>query len=102
MAEKQTTRSKWALVEIIGKPYAMNVLEALSEKPARFVDLKKACSHDSTLTKRLRELTDAGLVETTSVVENKRPFICYQLTRHGDYLFKTIDNLFLVVKPKNV
>lgn len=93
MTEKQTSRSRWHLVEAIGKPYAMSIIETLAEGSARFVDLKDACSHDSTLTKRLRELADANLIKTESVTKNKRPHIHYKLTRQGKKTFEAVKTL---------
>ena len=93
MNGKRTTRSKWCLLETIGKPYAMDIIESLSKDPARFVDLKEACSHDSTLTKRLRELADAGLVKTEIISKNKRPQVHYTLTATGQDVFETVEHL---------
>ena len=93
MSGKQTTRSKWSLLAAIGKPYAMDIIESLSKDPARFVDLKEACSHDSTLTKRLRELADAGLVKTEIITKNKRPQVHYTLTATGQDVFETVEHL---------
>jgi len=93
MSGKQTTRSKWYVLAAIGKPYAMDIIESLSKGPARFVDLKGACSHDSTLTKRLRELTDTGLIKTEIVTKNKRPQVHYALTERGQEVFGTVKPL---------
>ena len=71
----------------------MSIVESLSKDPARFVDLKEACSHDSTLTKRLRELSEAGLITTKIVTKNKRPQIHYALTERGQEVFATVKDL---------
>ncbi|MBS3098500.1 winged helix-turn-helix transcriptional regulator [Candidatus Woesearchaeota archaeon] len=77
--------SKWKNLEIIGKPYALDILETISKSPKRYSDLKEVCPVDKTRTKRLRELELLGLTETINkkIEEKDRTFIHYRLTKRG-------------------
>jgi len=82
--------SKWKLFEIIGKPYAMDILESLSKSPKRYSELSNICSIDKTKTKRLKELKKAKLIETISKELDERTFVYYKLTDKGKKIFNTL------------
>lgn len=83
---------KWGIFEIVGRPYALEILESLHESPKRYSDL--AVFNDKTKTKRLRELEKSGLIKPI-LKKGKRPVICYSLTEKGEEL---IEQLFRVVQ----
>ncbi|KKL07692.1 hypothetical protein LCGC14_2583460 [marine sediment metagenome] len=75
---------KWGILMVLGKPYAIDILEALFSSPKRFSDLNEACGIEKTRIKRLKELKEAGLVEVVVMQKGKRDFIHYKLTEKGD------------------
>ncbi len=79
-----------SIIQLVGKPYVLDIMESLSEQPKRFVDLSDACKNEKTRTIRLRELEKANLVETTSVKVKKRSFVHYRLTEKGASVLKEI------------
>ncbi len=77
-------RGEWGIVMVIGKPYCLDILEALFEGPKRFTDLGKACPIEKTRIKRLKELKAEGLVEVIVKERGKRDFMHYKLTEKGE------------------
>ena len=73
---------------VIGKPYALIIMESLFESPKRFTDLGKACPIEKTRANRLKELADAKLVEVTAKPIGKRNFIHYKLTEEGEDVYR--------------
>jgi DNA-binding HxlR family transcriptional regulator len=64
-----------SIIQIVGKPYILEIMESLSEQPRRFVDLSNACKNEKTRTIRLRELERANLIDTISIKVGKRSFV---------------------------
>ncbi len=77
-------REKWEIVMVLGKPYCLDILEALFEGPKRFTDLGKACPIEKTRVKRLKELKAEGLVEVIVKEKGKRDFMHYKITEKGE------------------
>jgi len=69
---------------VISKPYSLDILESLQQSPKRFTDLGKACPIEKTRSKRLKELSDASLVQVVVMEKRKRKFIHYKLTEKGE------------------
>jgi DNA-binding HxlR family transcriptional regulator len=83
-----------AAIELIGKRWSGAIIWALSEGPMRFVDLKRAVPglSDRLLSRRLRELEQAGLMSRT--VEDGLPVkVTYELTEKGRTLKPAIQML---------
>ena len=76
-------RKKWAFIQLLGKRYVLNILDALLEGSKRFADLADACPNEKTRTAKLRRLEEAGLIETVSSKIGKRFFVHYKLTEKG-------------------
>jgi DNA-binding HxlR family transcriptional regulator len=73
-----------AAIELIGKRWTGAILSALCDGPLRFAELAKAVPglSDRLLSRRLRELEDAGVVERE--VEIGAPVrVTYSLTEKG-------------------
>ncbi|MGK2931311.1 MAG: winged helix-turn-helix transcriptional regulator [Solirubrobacterales bacterium] len=73
-----------AAIELIGKRWSGAIIWALSERPMRFAELKRAIPglSDRLLSQRLRELESAGLMDRT--VEEGQPVkVTYELTGKG-------------------
>lgn len=69
---------------ILEKHWSMQILAYLLAKGAtRFKDLSKVCPREATLTMRLRELENQGLIETEAVKTGKERFFAYKLTEKG-------------------
>jgi DNA-binding HxlR family transcriptional regulator len=79
-----------SIIQMVGKPYILEIMESLSEQPRRFVDLSDACRNEKTRTIRLRELERANLIETISIKVGKRSFVHYRLTEKGASILKEI------------
>jgi DNA-binding HxlR family transcriptional regulator len=76
-----------ALLDLLGRSWAMGIVWNLSEGSLTFRDLQEQCETVSptTLNVRIKELTYAGFIEKT---------LCgYQLTRMGKELFELINPL---------
>ena len=75
---------RWDLVMVIGKVYALDILEALQSSPKRFSDLNKACPIEKTRSKRLKELLAQDLIQTVVGEKGKRHFVHYKITEKGE------------------
>jgi len=83
-----------AAIELIGKRWTGAIVCALTERPLRFGELAKAVPglSDRLLSRRLRELEDAGVVERD--VEPGSPVrVTYSLTAKGTELRPAIAEL---------
>jgi DNA-binding HxlR family transcriptional regulator len=83
-----------AAIELIGKRWSGAIIWALSERPLRYADLKRAVPglSDRLLSQRLRELEQAGLMKRT--VEDGFPVrVSYGLTEKGAALKPSIQGL---------
>ena len=83
-----------AAIELIGKRWTGAIVSALSEGPLRFAELGRAVPglSDRLLSRRLRELEVAGVVER--VVEPGSPVrVSYSLTEKGADLGPTMSEL---------
>lgn len=83
-----------AAVELIGKRWTGAIICALTERPMRFGELRKAVPglSDRLLSQRLRELEGEGLVERS--VEAGTPVrVTYSLTEKGGDLLPAIREL---------
>ncbi len=81
-------KDKWNIFMVIGKVYALSILESLFQSPKRFTDLSQACPIEKTRSKRLKELQENNLIEVIVKKINKRNFVHYKLTKEGEELFK--------------
>ncbi len=73
---------------VIGKPYCLDILEALLQNPKRFSDLNKACPIEKTRSKRLKELKVEGLIEVIVMEKGRRDFMHYKLTEKGESVLR--------------
>lgn len=83
-------RKKWALIQLLGEKYVLNILDTLPEGSKRFADLADACPNEKTRTAKLRRLEEAGLIETVSSKIGKRFFVHYKLTEKGNRLLQEL------------
>ena len=84
-----------ALVQIIGRKYALRLLFLIGERPqVRFGDLRSEMDDmsSSTLSIRLAELESAGLINR-QVFEEIPPRVEYTLTKEGEELRKNLFSL---------
>jgi DNA-binding HxlR family transcriptional regulator len=80
-------------IGVLGKSFSIEILEALSEEPRRFSDLKPQCPNDRTRTRRLKELRERGLIKTVIISIEDRNFIHYTLTEKGERALKLVKQL---------
>lgn len=84
-----------AAFAVVGKRWSGLILGVLAEGEARFVDLGRALGGsigDSTLSARLTELTELGLVART-VIEGPPLGVRYSLTAAGEALIPALEEL---------
>jgi DNA-binding HxlR family transcriptional regulator len=81
----RTGRPIMALLDLLGRRWALRIVWELREGPARFRDLQARCGRvsPSVMNDRLRELRDAGVVER--VDEDG-----YRATREGAELLEAL------------
>ena len=86
-AREQVCPDFHAAIELIGRRWAGAILWALSERPRYFAELGAGVPglSDRLLSRRLRELEEAGLVER-SVQEGNPARVSYALTEKGQAL----------------
>jgi DNA-binding HxlR family transcriptional regulator len=77
-----------ALLELLGRRWALRILWELRTQPATFQELHRRCDFMSTsvLSQRLAELREARLID-------KDPAGSYALTEHGDRLLSRLDGI---------
>jgi len=81
------------LVRLVGEKYILEILQSISQKPRRFSDLKGVCSSDTTRTRKLNSIKDAGLIKAQIMKEKKRAFIYFILTEKGEDILKHIEKV---------
>jgi len=84
----QTHPSILALLDLLGRRWALRILWELQQQPASFQALQRRCDSMSTsvLSQRLAELREARLVE-------KDPAGDYELTESGSRLLTRLDGI---------
>jgi DNA-binding HxlR family transcriptional regulator len=77
-----------ALLDLLGRRWALRILWELRMQPASFQALQHRCDSMSTsvLSQRLGDLREARLIE-------KDPNGSYTLTEHGDVLLSRLDGI---------
>lgn len=83
-----------ALLELLGSKWTVPVVTALAERQHYFNELRRAVGDApaSTLSARLSELEEAGVVSRT-VESTSPPRVAYALTRRGERLAALVDEL---------
>ena len=84
---------KYGKVKLLAKAFAIEILNALNEKPLRFADLKDYCPNDRTRAIRLKELRKLGFVVTVIKEIENHSFICYQITNKGRKALQLIEQI---------
>lgn len=82
------------LIKLIAHPYASEILEAL-KKPKRYKELKLICKNDRTLTNRIKELQEFGLIVSVALKDGNKYTNFYELSGAGHALLRKIDKLRL-------
>lgn len=81
------------ILKILGKSHAVEILESLSRKPMRFVDLKEVCKSNRTRTTRLKELKEEGLIKALPKLAKERAYTFYEITPMGKRTLKLIEKI---------
>ena len=85
------TEEKRKIFKVLGKTGTMNILEQINDKKvARYQDLMKIFEGEATFVRRIRELSDLGLIERRVTDEKYRPTE-YALTKKGKKVLELID-----------
>jgi len=80
------------VVKILGRSYAVEILESLGKQPKRFVDLKDVCKSNRTRTVRLKELKGEGLIAATPKMLGDRAYTFYEITPLGKRALELVRN----------
>lgn len=86
-------KRKTRTIGVLGKTFVIEILEALREKPKRFVDLKEQCPNDRTRANRLKGLKRANFIKTLIIEIKEQSFIHYSITKKGENAFKLLQQL---------
>jgi len=86
-------KKKPRTIGILGKAFVIEILEAIREKPKRFVDLKEQCPNDRTRANRLRGLRKDSFIKTVIIEIKEQSFIHYSITKKGENAFKLLQQL---------
>ena len=86
-------KKKPRTIGVLGKAFVIEILEALREKPRRFVDLKAHCPNDRTRENRLKALKKNGFIKTVIIEIKEQSFIHYDITEKGEKAFKLLQQL---------
>lgn len=81
------------IITILGKAYSIELLEDLFNGPKRFSDLGESCRIEKTRSRRLKELKQHGLIETTALDRKARSFIHYRVTERGKQILEKVRRL---------
>lgn len=87
-----------SVIQLLGEPYVVDILQSLYESPKRFKDLESACRVEKTRTEKLRKLEESNLVSTKSDKDGKKSVIKYCLTKKGIESIKHINSLEKALK----
>lgn len=84
---------KFKNFKLLAKAYTIEILEALSKEPLRFVDLERVCPNDRTRSLRIKELRKAGFIVAIIKEVKNRSFIYYQIAEKGRKALKLINSI---------
>jgi DNA-binding HxlR family transcriptional regulator len=73
------------------QPYVLPILRALDGEPKRFLDLKKVVTNETTLSAKLSQLLNSGMIEAVPVKAGKRYVSAYKLTLSGRGVLKALE-----------
>ena len=71
------------MLQILSRSHAMEILNSISKKPMRFLDLKDVCKSNRTRSARLKQLEDKGLIMAVPKMIGRRAYTFYEITPLG-------------------
>lgn len=86
-------KKKPRTIGVLGKAFAIEILEAIREKPKRFSDLKQQCQNDKTRANRLKGLKKTNFIKTVIIEIKEQSFIHYHITPKGENALKILQQL---------
>jgi len=87
------TKKKPRTIGVLGKAFAIEILEAIHEKPRRFSDLKQQCPNDKTRANRLKGLKKTSFIKTVIIEIKEQSFVHYCITDKGEKALKLLQQL---------
>lgn len=91
--------SAWQRVEdlasVLGQRFTVGVISVLMAEPQTYGSIRKTVPGigDATLTARLHQLEDLGIVKRTVLIDKRKPVINYEVTKRGSQLKPIIVSL---------
>ena len=73
--------------------YSFRILQALSQKDMRFVELKDAVQNERTRSLNLKNMIKAKLITKTALKRDGEIIVIYKITGKGRNFFKELDKL---------
>lgn len=89
------------MLAILGRSYAIEILNGLSKSPLRFIDIGTICKSKRTRYARLKELEEKGLIKAVPKLMGHRSYTFYEITDMGIEALKLGNNLLSLEKRKN-
>lgn len=84
---------KLEMLQIILKPYTLNILQTLVNQRKRYSDLKKQVKNDRTLSLKLSTLQDHGLIKMVHVKISGKYVNLYEITNDGKNLLERLKRI---------
>lgn len=84
---------KLEILQIILKPYTLDILRALASQQKRYSDLKEQVKNDRTLSLKLSTLQDYGLIKMVHAKMNGKYVNLYEITNEGKNLLERLKKL---------
>ena len=80
-------------IEMLGRKGALMILDSLARSPKRYNELRETCSSDRTLSLRLKELEDSGLIGGIRKKSGGRYAVYYSMTERGREVIEKIKGI---------
>jgi DNA-binding HxlR family transcriptional regulator len=92
-------KKKPRTIGVLGKAFVIEILEALRERPMRFMDLREHCPNDRTRANRLKGLKKNNFIKTVIIEIKEQSFIHYAITEKGEKAFELLQQLEVITTP---
>ena len=81
-------------LKMVFRPYFITVLKLLKNGPKQFKELRAVVKNGRTLSLKLAQLINYGLVETIGIKKDGKYINCYKISTKGIRLLGALDELF--------
>lgn len=71
------------ILNVLSRAYAMEILDELTRKPLRFIEIENICKSKRTRYERLKELEEKNLIKAVPKLMGRRSYTFYEITELG-------------------